>query len=208
MSDTGSTPANAYTHTYQRLIDLFETTDTPYRLVDHAPESSTESVSELRAHPASDAAKCIILRAKIDKRTTRHVLAVVPGDRRVDLDAVRTLLDARYVGFSDAATAERLAQAVPGTVLPFAFDSDLELIADPEVVARPQLYFNAARLDRSAVIAGPDYARLAKPRVARIASGIREPGASPRGALRSERSERKQASRAMARSMRRLTAED
>ncbi|GHE38267.1 hypothetical protein GCM10018785_04880 [Streptomyces longispororuber] len=155
--------------TYQRLITLLDTTRTPYRLIDHEPDGTTDSVSALRGHPVSQAAKCIILRVKTDRKTTRHVLAVVPGDRRVDLDAVRTLFNARYVGFSDAATAERLAHAVPGTVLPFAFDPDLELVADPAVVARPQLYFNAARLDRSAAISGSDYARLAQPRIEPIA---------------------------------------
>ncbi|MER7756867.1 YbaK/EbsC family protein [Kitasatospora sp. NPDC097643] len=156
--------------TYQRLIALFDSTRTPYRLIDHEPDGTTESVSALRGHPVSHAAKCLILRVKTDRRTTRHVLAVVPGDRRVDLDAVRQLFDARYVGFSDAATAERLAHAVPGTVLPFAFDPDLELVADPELVTRPRLYFNTARLDRSAVISGADYVRLAHPRIERIAA--------------------------------------
>lgn len=155
--------------TYQRLITLLDTTQTPYRLIDHEPDGTTDSVSALRGHPVSHAAKCIILRVKLDRRTTRHVLAVVPGDRRVDLDAVRTLFQARYVGFSDAATAERLAHAAPGTVLPFAFDPALELVADPQVIARPQLYFNAARFDRSAVLSGADYARLARPRIAPIA---------------------------------------
>ncbi|WP_151481831.1 YbaK/EbsC family protein [Streptomyces albicerus] len=156
--------------TYERLITLLDTSTVPYRLIDHEPEGTTEKVSALRGHPTSEAAKCIVLRVKVDRKTTRHVLAVVPGDRRVDLDAVRTLYAARYAGFSDAATAERLARAVPGTVLPFSFDSDLELVADPDVVAQPRLYFNAARLDRSLVISGDDYARIAAPRVERIAS--------------------------------------
>ncbi|MFE3830642.1 YbaK/EbsC family protein [Streptomyces sp. NPDC059092] len=68
------------------------------------------------------------------------------------------------------ATAERLAHAAPGTVLPFAFDPDVELVADPEVAARTKLYFNAARLDRTATISGADYARLAQPRIEHIAS--------------------------------------
>lgn len=155
---------------YQRLIDLLERTATPYRLIDHAPEGATGAVSALRGHPASEAAKCLILRVKLDRRTTRYVLAVVPGDRRVDLDAVRTLYAARYVGVSDPATAERLAGAPTGAVLPFSFDPDLGLVADPEVVARPKLYFNAARLDRSLVISGPDYRKLAGPRVAPISA--------------------------------------
>ncbi|WP_367320159.1 YbaK/EbsC family protein [Streptomyces sp. HUAS ZL42] len=155
--------------TYQHLISLLDSSRVDYRIVDHAPEGATEAVCALRGHPASEAAKCIVLRVKVDRRTTRHVLAVVPGDRRVDLDAVRELFGARYAGFSDAETAERLARTVPGTVLPFSFDPTLELVADPDVVARPRLYFNAARLDRSLVLSGTDYARLAQPRVARIA---------------------------------------
>ncbi|MGW0421815.1 YbaK/EbsC family protein [Streptomyces sp. NPDC003015] len=155
--------------TYDRLITLLDTSSVDYQLIDHAPEGTTDAVCALRGHPASEAAKCIVLRVKVDRRTTRHVLAVVPGDRRVDLDAIRTLFAARYVGFSDAETAERLARAIPGTVLPFSFDPELEVIADPDVVKRPRLYFNAARLDRSLCLSGPDYDRLANPRVEPIA---------------------------------------
>ncbi|MFK8908258.1 YbaK/EbsC family protein [Streptomyces sp. YS-3] len=165
MSDSG---------TYQRLIDLLDSTATVYKIIDHKPEGTTETVSALRGHPVSEAAKCLILIVKIDRRITRYVLAVVPGDRRVDLNAVRTLFAARYVGFSDAATAERLAHAVPGTVLPFSFHPELELIADPGVTALPRLYFNAARLDRSLVISGEDYARVAQPRIERIAGPVPE----------------------------------
>ncbi|MHC3469709.1 YbaK/EbsC family protein [Streptomyces sp. 7R007] len=162
--------------TYQRLISLLDTSGVDYKLIDHAPEGTTEAVSALRGHPVSEAAKCIVLRVKVDRRTTRHVLAVVPGDRRVDLDAVRELFGARYAGFSDAETAERLARAVPGTVLPFSFDPELELVADPEVVAQPRLYFNAARLDRSLALSGTDYERVARPRVERVASPPAESG--------------------------------
>ncbi|MEU4496012.1 YbaK/EbsC family protein [Streptomyces sp. NPDC023998] len=156
--------------TYERLISLLDSTATMYKLIDHAPEGTTETVSALRGHPVSAAAKCLILIVKIDRRVTRYVLAVVPGNRRVDLNAIRTLFAARYVGFCDAATAERLAHAVPGTILPFSFDPELELVADPNVIAQPCLYFNAARLDRSLAIAGADYVRLAEPRVERITS--------------------------------------
>ncbi|QKZ17915.1 YbaK/EbsC family protein [Streptomyces chartreusis] len=165
-------PEHTHHDTYDHLIALLDSAHVDYRLIDHEPEGSTEAVCALRGHPASEAAKCIVLRVKVDRRTTRHVLAVVPGDRRVDLDAVRALFDARYAGFSDAETAERLAHAVPGTVLPFSFDPDLEVVADPDVVGRAKLYFNAARLDRSLLISGADYERLAKPRIERIAASV------------------------------------
>jgi Ala-tRNA(Pro) deacylase len=158
--------------TYDRLIDLLDGSGVGYRLIDHEPDGTTESVSALRGHPAAEAAKCLVLIVKLDRRTTRYVLAVVPGDRRVDLAAVRRLYAARYVGFCATDTAVRLARAVPGTVLPFAVAPDVELVADPDVIGQPQLYFNAARLDRSLVMSGADYAAVARPRVERIAAPV------------------------------------
>ena len=42
---------------------------------------------------------CLILLAKIGNKQIRYMLAVVPGDARLDLAAVRTLLGASYVAF-------------------------------------------------------------------------------------------------------------
>ncbi len=76
---------------------------------------------------------------KIDRHTRRFVLAVVPGDQRVDLSAVRLLFTARYCGFTDPDTATRLAGAAPGTVLPFVMDPVVELVVDPAVLLAPRL---------------------------------------------------------------------
>jgi Ala-tRNA(Pro) deacylase len=92
----------------------------------------------------------------------------VPGDARLDLAAVKALLGASYVAFADADQAEQLAGSVTGTVLPFSYDERLELIADPALLDRDELYFNAGRLDRSVALATQDYLRLAGPRIARI----------------------------------------
>ncbi|PZG12722.1 hypothetical protein C1J01_31990 [Nonomuraea aridisoli] len=139
-----------------------------YRLIDHAPEGRTDEVSALRGHDVSQAAKCLIVMVKIGKKQTRHVLAVVPGDARLDLQAVKGLLDGTYVGFAGKEKAEELAGSVSGTVLPFSYDPRLELVADPSLLERPELYFNAARLDRSVALATDDYVRLAEPRIAPI----------------------------------------
>jgi Ala-tRNA(Pro) deacylase len=157
------------TKTYSRLIALLDAAGADYGLIDHSPVGTTDAVSALRGHPLEQAAKCLMLLVKVDKKTRRYVLAVVPGDRKVDLAAVASRYGARYVGFCDAETAERLARAVPGTVLPFALDPAVELVVDPGVLDQPRLYFNAARLDRSVSLATHDYQRIAQPRVHPIA---------------------------------------
>lgn len=154
---------------YDALIAYLDAAGAAYRVLEHEPEGRTEVVSRLRGHPPAHAAKCMILMIKLGKKTTRHVLAVVPGDALVDFARVKALLGATYVSFAPAATAEELARSVMGTVLPFTFHPTLELIADPSLLAVPELYFNAARLDRSIALKTADYVALAKPRFESIA---------------------------------------
>jgi Ala-tRNA(Pro) deacylase len=125
-------------------------------------------VSALRGHPAAQAAKCLILIIKRGKKHSRFVLAVVPGDARLSTVRVGALYDATYVGFAAREVAEQLAGTVAGTVLPFAFDPALALIVDPGMLAHPEIFFNAARLDRSLALNTADYLAIAQPRVERI----------------------------------------
>jgi Ala-tRNA(Pro) deacylase len=155
--------------TYDDLIALLEKHGADYTLIDHAPEGSTEAVSAMRGNAPGHAAKCLMLMVKLDRRTRRYVLAVVPGDRQLDLAAVTSRYNARYAGFCDTPTAERLARSVTGTVLPFAWDDEVDLLVDPDLLRAPRLWFNAARLDRSVSLATADYERIAAPQVHPIA---------------------------------------
>lgn len=156
--------------TYSRLITLLDEQGVAYRLIDHEPEGRTEVVSPMRGNELAQAAKCIVLMVKIGKKVTKYVLAVIPGDARVDLSSVKSLMQGTYVAFADTAIAERLAGSVTGTILPFSFDPTLELIVDPALLANDEIYFNAARLDRSMALKASSYRAVAKPRVERIAT--------------------------------------
>src|SRR5207244_6450198 len=103
--------------TYTRLIAFLDGHEVPYRLIDHAAEGRTELVSPMRGNALSQAAKCIILMVKIGKKVTKYVLGVVPGDARVDLNAVKALMKGTYVSFASPEIAERLAGSAAGTVL-------------------------------------------------------------------------------------------
>lgn len=60
------------------------------------------------------------------------------------------MLGGTYASFASREVAERLAGSVSGTILPFAWHPDLELIVDPELTTS-------------------DYLALAEPRVEPIA---------------------------------------
>ena len=87
----------------------------------------------------------------------------------MNLGAVKALYGGTYASFASQDVAERLAGSVAGTILPFSFEGELELIADPSVMENEEIYFNAARLDRSMALNAKDYEALAKPCLERIA---------------------------------------
>ncbi|MET7617195.1 YbaK/EbsC family protein [Streptomyces sp. NPDC005408] len=156
--------------TYAKLIALLDERGAAYRIIEHEEQGATEAVSALRGNTLAQAAKCIVVMVKIGKKEKRYVLAVVPGDRRVDLGAVKGLLGGTYAGFATPEVAERLARSVSGTILPFSFDPELELVVDPGLLVHEEIFFNAARLDRSLALRTADYRAIAEPRTAGIAS--------------------------------------
>ncbi|APE22146.1 MULTISPECIES: YbaK/EbsC family protein [Streptomyces] len=163
MTDTGH-------ETYEKLLALLDERGAAHRVIEHAPEGGTEAVSALRGHTLAEAAKCIIAMVKIGKKEKRFALVVVPGDRRIDLNAVKALYGGTYVSFASPAIAEELAGSPSGTILPFAFDERLELLVDPALLENAEFYFNAARLDRSIALRTEDYRAIAEPRVERVSA--------------------------------------
>ncbi|MFI6641747.1 YbaK/EbsC family protein [Streptomyces sp. NPDC050504] len=153
-------------------MDLLDGAGASYRLIDHPAEGRTEHASLLRRHSLSQAAKCIVVRVALGRRARRYVLAVVPGNRQVDLDGLCELYSGTEASFATRAVAEDLAGSVSGSVMPFAFHPDLELVADPGLLSHDVIYFNAARLDRSVALATADYLTLADPRVEPVARRI------------------------------------
>ena len=153
---------------YDRLLSTLDDAGARYRVIEHEPEGRTEVVSRYRGNALAAAAKCIVVMVKVGKKTTRYFLAVVPGDARVDLAALKALAGGTYVAFASTDKAEALAGSVSGTILPVSFHPDLELIVDPALLAHEEIFFNAARLDRSLALNTEDYRKLADPRVERI----------------------------------------
>ncbi len=156
------------TDTYGKLIALLDERGATYRVIEHEPEGVTEAVSRLSGYDQRQAAKCMVVMVKVDKKVTRYAAAVIPGDKRVDFAKVKALFGGTYAGFATPDAAEQLAGTPVGTIPPFSFDERLELFVDPAVLRHSEVFFNAARLDRSIALATKDYESIANPRVESI----------------------------------------
>ena len=126
---------------YDQLISYLDEHDAHYRLIDHEPEGRTDVISAIRGNKLSDAAKCIVVMVKVGKKETRYVLAVVPGDRKLDLNALKALYDGTYISFANQEIAEQLTGCAAGTILPFSFNTDLPVVVDPTMLEPGETLF-------------------------------------------------------------------
>ncbi|KZM71636.1 YbaK/EbsC family protein [Nocardia terpenica] len=156
-------------NTYRKLIQLLKYHRARYRIIDHEPEGVTAIASELRGHALAAAAKSIVVAVKQKSAAPAHVLAVVSGVDRVDFESIRRMYGGTRAYFAPVTTAEDLAGSVSGTVLPFTFTDQMELIVDHNLLTHEEIFFNAARLDRSLALDTVDYQKIANPRIESIA---------------------------------------
>ena len=153
---------------FDRLVGLLETEKADFRVIEHEPEGRSELISKIRGNHPSQAAKAMVVAVKTaDGR--KFVLAVLPGDRRVDFSGIAKAVGGKKAALAAPEEAKRLTECEMGAVPPFSFSGELTLVVDPNLLTHDRIAFNAGRLDRSMFLATSSYIAVAKPKVASIA---------------------------------------
>ena len=154
---------------FDQLVTLLNDAKAKFRVIEHEAEGRSEAISVIRGNRPDQAAKAMVLDLRGGGGGRRHVLAILPGSRKLDFSAVAKVFEARKCGFASPDTAQEITGCVMGSVPPFALDPALTLVVDEDLLVNDTLFFNAGRLDRSMELDTKDWLAVAKPRVARIA---------------------------------------
>ena len=155
---------------FDQLVSLLSNAKATFRVIEHEAEGRSEKISTIRGNRPDQAAKAMVLDVRGGGGGRRHVLAILPGSRKLDFAAVASLFEARKCGFASPETAEALTGCAMGAVPPFSLNPDLGIVVDEDLLANDTLFFNAGRLDRSMELDTKDWIAVARPRVARIAA--------------------------------------
>lgn len=154
---------------FDQLVALFTQHGARFRVIEHPAEGRSDLVAAIRGTSVAQGAKAIVCEIE-GAASVRYALAVVPGDRKLNIKAVAQLAGGRKGSFAKPEIAEKLTGCVIGSIPPLSFNSALRLIVDAGLLAREEeIAFNAGRLDRSIVISAQDYRRIAAPLVSDIA---------------------------------------
>lgn len=155
---------------FDRIVAMLHDAKARFRIIEHEAEGRSDRISVIRGNRPDQAAKAMVLDLRGGGGGKRHVLAILPGNRKLDFNAVAGLFDARKCGFTSPDTAQVLTGCVMGSVPPFALNPALSIVVEEDLLANDTLYFNAGRLDRSMELDTKDWLGVAQPRVARIAA--------------------------------------
>jgi Ala-tRNA(Pro) deacylase len=154
-------------HEHLRL--LLDREGSTYRVIEHPPEGRTEMIAQIRGNRIEQSIKSMVLQVRLSRRENIYCLANVPGDCRVDFEAVKSHFHADSAAFAKREKAEELTGCAIGAIPPFSFSDRLQLLADPLIRENDEVVFNAGRLDRSIMMKLDDYLRIAQPSLVSIA---------------------------------------
>lgn len=154
---------------FDRLVALLSEAKAAFRVIEHEAEGRSEKISVIRGNRPEQAAKAMVLDVRGGGGGRRNVLAILPGNRKLDFAAVASLFEARKCGFASPETAQELTGCAMGAVPPFSLNPEFAIVVDEDLLKNETLFFNAGRLDRSMELATQDWLATARPRVAKIA---------------------------------------
>jgi Ala-tRNA(Pro) deacylase len=152
---------------FERIDALLQESGARYRVVRHPAEGNSERVAQVRGTLVSQGAKAMLCRIK--EQPGLLVLAILPGDRKVDFRKVAQAVGGKKASFASPEEAVASTGCAIGAIPPFSFSPEIRLVVDPRLISQhEEIAFNAGRLDTSIVLNTADYARIAQPLLAEI----------------------------------------
>lgn len=157
------------TDVHEQLRALLDREGASYRVIEHRAEGRTEHITQIRGNRLEQAIKSMVVQVRLSRKENIYCLANVPGDCRVDFEGIKSHFNADSVAMAPREKAEALTGCVIGSIPPFSFNAELQLLADPLIRQNQEVVFNAGRLDHSIFMQLEDYARIAAPQWVKIA---------------------------------------
>lgn len=143
--------------TFDKITHLLNTHQVPFEVIEHPAQGRSEAISAIRGNKLSQAAKAMVLEVTIPSQDPVYVLAIVPGDCKVNFKNVARLAGGKKSSFAPPEKAQALTGCQMGAAPPFSFSDALTLYIDKRLTGAGRVYFNAGELVRSMSLAAEDY---------------------------------------------------
>lgn len=150
-----------------RITTLLDALGIPYRVLPHSePVFTVEAAAAQRGVVKEEMVKSILLK----DREGRHVMACVPGDAKLDPQAVRAFLGEPYkrLSFASAEEIRAVTGYVQGAVAPLGLPAGVPVVLDEFFAGRENCNISSGDPLAGLELAARDLIRAAGARLARI----------------------------------------
>jgi prolyl-tRNA editing enzyme YbaK/EbsC (Cys-tRNA(Pro) deacylase) len=141
----------------KKVVDLIESKEVDAKIVQHESVVTCNDVQEFLNISKSLIVKCILFE---DKRKN-YVLAVVSGDKTVDLKKVESSLLMKKLHVVDPKQIESITGYPLGAVPPFAHIDNIRIIIDKNLIIQDRLYCGTGNPHFSFILSGESINKLA-----------------------------------------------
>ena len=148
-----------------KLRDFLDQSGVAYEVLDHRQAFTAQEVAAAQHISGKELAKVVMLR-----RGDEFIMAVLQAPERVDLDHVRTLLKASDVRLAtEQEFAGLFPSCEPGAMPPFGNLYGLPVWVDEALAEDAEIVFNAGTHTQTVKMGYGNFARLVKPKLAKLA---------------------------------------
>jgi len=154
----------------KKLKEALDEAKISYEVYNHALAYTAQEIAAKQHFPGKEMAKVVML--EVDGVL---VMGVIPGSRKINLDLVRSSLEAKKARL---ATEEEFVTRFPdceiGAMPPFGNLFDLKVVVDPALEMDEHIYFNAGNHVQTVRLRYDDFARMVRPQMARLVEEERQ----------------------------------
>ena len=148
---------------FEAIKNFLNSNKVNYKLFEHKQVKTSEEAASVRNVPLSQGMKSLILIAK----EKGFVLCLVPGNRKIELKALRKILDAKDIRLADHEDVLRITGCEIGSVHPFGnlFKEKLEIYIDKNVLDNKRVDFSVGTFVNSIEMELKDFLKLVKVKI-------------------------------------------
>ncbi len=150
------------------LKQFLDNNQIKYIVISHSLAYTAQGIAALAKIPGKELAKTVIV--KIDGALL--AMAVVPASRQVDLAMLKSVANAKSVELAaESEFRDRFHDCETGAMPPFGNLYGMPVFADESLAQDQEIAFNAGSHRELVRLAWEDFARLAVPKIAKLATG-------------------------------------
>lgn len=148
---------------YKIIIDLLKNKHIEYETLEHEPVFTSEQAAKIRGTSLKQGAKALLLKADGE-----FILAVLPGDRRMESKKLKAFLLVRDMRFATPEEVEQIMGCKIGACYPFGNLIGVRMIVDPSLGENEIISFNPGVHDKSLKMKYKDYVKVTAPELVNI----------------------------------------